>query len=61
MDKRMDKFVVYKILSFMDTYFRYKQILMHTKDHNKTSFMSEHANYKCNVRPFGLKNASVTY
>lgn len=47
-DKLVDNLVEYKVLSFMDTYSKYNQILMHDKYWNKITFMNEHANYKYN-------------
>ncbi|XP_016169100.1 uncharacterized protein LOC107611716 [Arachis ipaensis] len=51
----------YNILSFLDAYSRYNQILMHPQDKNKTAFITELGNYCYKVMPFGLKNAGATY
>lgn len=45
----------------MDSYYRYIQIPMHKKDHDKTTFMKEHTNYMYKVMPFGLKNVGEMY
>ncbi|XP_016199548.1 uncharacterized protein LOC107640548 [Arachis ipaensis] len=51
----------YQILSFMDAYSGYNQILMHPSDQSKTAFITEYENYCYKVMPFGLKNAGATY
>jgi hypothetical protein len=50
-----------KLLSFMDAYSWYNQILMAEEDKMKTAFMTESGNYYYNVMPFGLRNAGATY
>ncbi|MCI36081.1 hypothetical protein A2U01_0057303, partial [Trifolium medium] len=60
-DKLVDNLAGYKLLSFMDAYSGYNQIPMYEGDKDKTAFMTEGANYKYNVMPFGLKNAGATY
>ena len=50
-----------KVLSFLDAYFEYNQILMVASDMNKTPFIMDDANYFYRVMPFGLKNAGATY
>ncbi|PHT65587.1 hypothetical protein T459_30012 [Capsicum annuum] len=45
-----------KILSFLDTYFRYNQIQMDPEDCKKTSFITNYAIYCNNTMPCGLKN-----
>ena len=49
------------MLSFMDRFFRYNQILMAPEDIEKTSFITEWGTYCYRVMPFGLKNAGATY
>ncbi|XP_014511562.1 uncharacterized protein LOC106770260 [Vigna radiata var. radiata] len=49
------------VLSFLDSYSGYNQILMYAPDREKTAFITEQANYCYEVMPFGLKNAGATY
>ena len=49
------------MLSFMDRFFGYNQILMALEDMEKTSFITEWGTYYYRVMPFGLKNAGATY
>ncbi|KAJ9539368.1 hypothetical protein OSB04_032101 [Centaurea solstitialis] len=51
----------HELLTFMDTYSGYNQILMHTDDQEKTAFMTDKCIYCYKVMPFGLKNAGSTY
>ena len=48
-------------MSFPDTFQGYHQIVLDTKDQEKTTFISLNANYHYTVMPFGLKNARATY
>ncbi|XP_024004949.1 uncharacterized protein LOC112082088 [Eutrema salsugineum] len=50
-----------ELLSFMDAFSGYNQILMHQKDREKTSFITDRGIYCYKVMPFGLKNARATY
>ncbi|XP_013639626.1 PREDICTED: uncharacterized protein LOC106344874 [Brassica oleracea var. oleracea] len=50
-----------ELLSLMDTFAGYNQILMHPEDQEKTSFITERGTYCYKVMPFGLKNARATY
>ncbi|BFG30704.1 hypothetical protein CerSpe_169780 [Prunus speciosa] len=50
-----------QLLSFMDVYSGYNQIMMHEDDKAKTSFIIERGTYCYKVMPFGLKNAKATY
>ena len=47
----------HKLLSFMDAFSRYNQILMDEEDQEKTSFVTSQGLYCYKVMPFGLKNA----
>ncbi|XP_016165024.1 uncharacterized protein LOC107607607 [Arachis ipaensis] len=60
-DKLVDNASGYNVLSFLDAYSGYNQILMHPKDKDKTAFITELGNYCYTVMPFGLKNAGATY
>ncbi|XP_024010359.1 uncharacterized protein LOC112085380 [Eutrema salsugineum] len=50
-----------ELLSFMDAFSGYNQILMHPDDREKTSFITDRGIYCYKVMPFGLKNAGATY
>ncbi|XP_072087916.1 uncharacterized protein [Arachis hypogaea] len=60
-DTLVDNSCSYGLLSFMDAYSGYNQILMHPFDQEKTAFITEYGHYCYNVMPFGLKNAGATY
>lgn len=60
-DRLVDGASGYRLLSLMDSYSEYNQIRMNPEDEEKTSFMTERANYCYKVMPFGLKNAGATY
>ena len=49
------------MLSFMDGFFGYNQILMAPEDMEKTSFITKWGTYCYRVMPFRLKNAGATY
>ncbi|WJZ87657.1 hypothetical protein VitviT2T_007024 [Vitis vinifera] len=49
------------MLSFMDGFSGYNQILMASEDIEKTAFITEWGTYCYRVMPFGLKNAGATY
>lgn len=51
----------HELLSFMDAYSGYSQILMHPDDQEKTTFMTNLGIFCYKVMPFGLKNAGATY
>ena len=50
-----------RLLSFLDTFSGYNQIMMHPRDECKTAFMTESSSYCYKAMPFGLKNAGATY
>jgi putative transposase len=52
-DRLIDNSSGFKLLSFMDAYSGYSQILMAVADKYKTAFMTESGNYNYNVMPFG--------
>ncbi|KAJ9544420.1 hypothetical protein OSB04_024127 [Centaurea solstitialis] len=60
-DAMVDATAGHELLTFMDTYSGYNQILMHTDDQEKTAFMTDKGIYCYRVMPFGLKNAGSTY
>ena len=51
----------HSMLSFMDGFSRYNQIMMAPEDMEKTSFITEWGTYYYRVMPFELKNAGATY
>ena len=50
-----------EILSFLDAYSSYHQIMMKESDQLATSFITPYGFYCYVIMPFGLKNAGVTY
>ena len=50
-----------RLLSFLDAFSGYNQIMMHLRDECKTTFMIELSCYCYKVMPFGLKNTGATY
>ena len=51
----------HELLSFMDAFSGYNQILIHPDDQEKTAFITERGIFCYKVMPFGLKNADATY
>jgi hypothetical protein len=49
------------LLSFLDYYSRYHQIVLKEEDQNKTSFITLFGAYCYKTMSFGLKNAGATY
>ena len=60
-DMLVDNTAGHPMLSFMDGFSGYNQILMAPEDMEKTSFIIEWGTYCYRVMPFGLKNAGATY
>ena len=56
----VDSMVGYSMLSFMDGFSKYNQILMASKDMKKTSFITEWGTYCYKAMPFRLKNVGAT-
>ena len=50
-----------EILSFLDAYSGYHQIVMKESNHLTTSFITPYGSYCYITMPFGLKNAGATY
>jgi len=50
-----------RLLSFLDVFSGYNQIMMHPRDECKIAFMTELSCYCYKVMPFGLKNVGSTY
>nr|KYP68742.1 Transposon Ty3-G Gag-Pol polyprotein [Cajanus cajan] len=60
-DRLVDGASGYGMLSFLDAYSGYNQILMYPPDQDHIAFITERANYCYRVMPFELKNAGATY
>ena len=60
-DQLVDATLGNQLVSFMDTYSRYNQILMHVPDQEHTSFITDQGLYCYKVMPFWLKNVGATY
>lgn len=60
-DKLVNATAGHQLMSFMDAFSGYNQILMHPEDQEKTSFMTSRGIYCYKVMPFGLKNVGSTY
>ena len=60
-DQLIDLTAGHKLLSFMDAFSGYNQILMDEDDQEKTSFVTRQGLYCYKVIPFELKNAEATY
>ena len=56
-DQLVDATSSQALLSFMDTYSGYNQILIHVPDQEHTSFITDRGLYCYKVMLFGLKNA----
>ena len=57
----VDATIGHELLSFMDAFSGYNQILMHLDDQEKIFFVTEMGIFCYKVMPFVLKNASATY
>ena len=60
-DQLVDSTDRHKLLSFMDSFSGYNQILMDEENQEKTSFVTSKGLYCYKIMPFGLKNAKATY
>ncbi|KAM2985926.1 hypothetical protein FF2_006268 [Malus domestica] len=60
-DRLIDSTTGCELLSFMDAYSRYNQILMNLPDQEHTVFTTNRGLYCYKVMLFGLKNAETTY
>ena len=60
-DILVDNTAGHALLSFMDGFSGYNQILMAPEDREKTTFITQWGVYCYKVMPFGLKNAGATY
>ena len=60
-DMLVDSTTGHAMLSFMDGFSSYNQIMMAPEGREKTSFITEWGTYCYRVMSFGLKNAGATY
>ncbi|KAL5840569.1 hypothetical protein ACOSQ4_013177 [Xanthoceras sorbifolium] len=60
-DMMVDATADHELLSFMDAFSGYHQILIHPDDQEKTSFITECGIFCYKVMLFGLKNTGATY
>ena len=60
-DQLVDSTAEHKLLSFMDSFSGYNQIMMDEEDQEKTAFVISQVLYCYKVMHVGLKNARVTY
>ena len=60
-DILVDSTTGHSMLSFMDGFSWYNNIMMAPEDMEKTSFITEWGTYCYRVMPFGLKNVRATY
>ncbi|XP_017416505.1 uncharacterized protein LOC108327297 [Vigna angularis] len=61
LNKACPKDFGHRMLSFVDAYTGYNQIPMYGLDREKTTFITERANFCYEVMLFGLKNSGATY
>src|SRR5574338_212629 len=60
-DQLVDSTVGHELLSFMDAYSGYNQILIHLPNQEHTSFVTDLGLYCYNIMSFGCKNVGATY
>ena len=60
-DMLVDATAGQELVSFMDAFWGYNQILMHPVNQEKTAFITKRGIFCYKVMPFGLKNVGSTY
>uniref|UniRef100_A0A2N9GDQ3 Uncharacterized protein n=1 Tax=Fagus sylvatica TaxID=28930 RepID=A0A2N9GDQ3_FAGSY len=60
-DQLVDLTASHKLLTFMDAFSGYNQIVMDESDQEKTSFITSRGLFYYKMMPFGPKNAGATY
>lgn len=60
-DILVDATTGHDLMSFLDAFSGYNQILMHQDDQEKIAFVTGRGIYCYKIMPFGLKNAGSTY
>lgn len=51
----------HELLTFIDAFSGYNQIMMHRGDREKIAFITDRETYYYNMMPFKLKNGKATY
>ena len=60
-DQLVDSIAGFELLTFMDTFFGYNQILIKEEDQEKIALVTSQGLYCYKVMSFGLKNIGATY
>lgn len=60
-ERLLDAYSSYQVLSFIDAFIGYKKISMNPDDQEKTSFITEEGTNCYKAMPIDLKNAGSTY
>ena len=60
-DQLVDSIASHELLTLMDAFLGYNQILMKEEDKEKTAFVTSQGLYCYKVMPFGLKNVGTNY
>lgn len=60
-DRLVDSTAVNELVTFMDVFSGYNQIMLDPNDREKTTFITDQGTYCYKVMSFSLKNASTTY
>ena len=60
-DQLVDSVLGHEVLSFLEAYSGYYQILMHHDDVENIVFVTKHGTYSYTVIPFELKNTGITF
>ena len=60
-DQLVDSTTGHKLLSFMDAFFGYNQILIDKDDQEKTLVVTNQGLYYYKIMPFELENAGAIY
>ena len=60
-DRLVDRAYWFRLHKFLDAYSSYNEIKIYLPDQEKTTFITDRANFCYKVMPFCLKNAAATY
>ena len=60
-DMLVDATADHELLSFIDAFSSYNQILMNLNDYEKSTFIIQRGIFSYKVMPFELKNEGATY
>lgn len=58
-DRLVDRAYRFRLHKFLDAYSSYNEIKMYLPDQEKTTFITDGANFCYKVMPFGLKNVGA--